>query len=787
LRNNIPDILSDRYALRRELGTGGAAIVFEADDLRHNRKVAVKVMRPDLASAITQERFLREIAMVAQLTHPHIVPLFDSGVHGTTMYFVMPLAGDETLRARIDRAGPLSIEEVRALARELCGALTFAHERGVIHRDVKPANILLAPSGAQLTDFGIARADRTGDTSLTTAGYFVGTPAYASPEQLRGEDHLDGSTDQYSLACVLFEALVARAPYVAVGKQDVGSLHLGATVPSAALLRPDVPAAMDAALARAMSKARAERFGDLKEFVTAFAGETTPVSALAVAPLLRSHRNTAMMAAGFAVVAAAGAIAAFGPWGFNAADSRRGPSVAVLPCTNLSGDSAQEYFSDGVTEQLISQLSTLPGLHVINIQSVLRYKGERRPAGEIGRELDADLLVWCSTNRQPEGSRISAQLVDVNTEAVQWSQSFIERGTDVLRPQLDAALEIAQAVNAKLSTSDRARVSRAPTSSDSAYYLYLRGRSAWNVGTLEGLQRSLGLLMAAASEDPQFALAHAGVADAHLSLVGRWMARPSSQYSLASAAVERALAAQPDLGEALAARGRLRHRSEWDWDGAVDDLRRSHLTAPSAWQGWLDHAKLAASQGRHEEAIELAGTSLRLDPVSPLNLLGFAEILYLARRYDEALAAAERAIELEPTFAFNHLWKAMILLGLSRPEEAVVAAREATRLAQRHPGTLAVLARAEAEAGRPNVARGLLIEMDRAAAFAYVPPTLVAIVHLGLGDRDAAMAAFSRAVEERDWFIAELAVHPLADAAHSDPRMPALLARLGLEDVPRPR
>jgi tetratricopeptide (TPR) repeat protein len=168
-------------------------------------------------------------------------------------------------------------------------------------------------------------------------------------------------------------------------------------------------------------------------------------------------------------------------------------------------------------------------------------------------------------------------------------------------------------------------------------------------------------------------------------------------------------------------------------------------------------------------------------------MLGFAEILYLARRYDEALAAAERAIELEPSFAFNHLWKAMILLGQAQPESAVVAAREATRLAQRHPGTLAVLARAEAEAGRPDVARGLLLEMERAAAFAYVPPTLVAIVHLGLGDREQAMAAFSRAIDERDWFIAELAVHPLADAARDDPRMPVLLQRLGLEDVPRPR
>jgi tetratricopeptide (TPR) repeat protein len=240
------------------------------------------------------------------------------------------------------------------------------------------------------------------------------------------------------------------------------------------------------------------------------------------------------------------------------------------------------------------------------------------------------------------------------------------------------------------------------------------------------------------------------------------------------------------LGEALAARGRLLHRSAWDWEGARESLERSHVESPSAWQGWLDHAKLSANLGQHEAAIDLASTSVRLDPFSPYNLLGFAEILYLARRYTEALAAADRAIELAPTFAFNHLWKAMILLGMERPQEAVAAAREATRLAQRHPGTLAILARAEAEAGRPDTARAILAEMSRAARLAYVPPTLVAIVNLGLGEQDAAMAAFAKAVDERDWFIAELAVHPLADGARDDPRITPLLKRLGLDRVPRP-
>lgn len=781
-RPGIPAALSERYQLRREIGVGGMAVVLEAWDTRQEREVAVKVMRPELVSASLAERFQREIAVAAKLVHPHIVPIYDAGVEGHTLYFVMPLLQGGTLRERLVRDGAMPFAAVRRLADEIGSALHFAHEQGLVHRDVKPENLMLTPGGAMLGDFGIARSGSLPPPGMSTTGGFIGTPTYASPEQLAATAPAGPASDQYSLACVLFEALTGQAPFVADNAADLVVAHCTAAVPSAAALRPEVPAAMDAALHRAMAKSPDDRFDSCASFVDAFTDVDTAATVPRRAGTTSAQRFA--IAAGTLVVIA---VAVYVGGGFGRLGKTDRPlSVAVLPCANYSGDPQQEYFSDGVTEQVIAQLSTLPNLHVINMLSVLRYKGSTKAAREIGRDLDADLLVQCSANRQSEGVRIMAQLVDARTENVLLMRTYTAGGQEVLQPQLDAALDIAEAMSITLSAQGRRRLGAVGTQSDSAWHLYMRGRHAWNDGTLDGLQRSLMLLGQATTEDSSFALAWAGIADAHLSLVGRWMARSAPQYDAARKAIDRALAARADLGEALAARGRLQHRANWNFTRARDDLRAARRASPSAWQPWLDHAKLESVQGRHEPAILLARTAVSLDPLNAINVLGLAEILYFARRYDEALAQVDRAIELEPSFAFNHLWRAMILLGMSRPQEAAVSAREATRLAGRHPGTLAILARAEAESGRRASARTILAEMDAASVDAYVPPTLEAVVHMGLGETNDAIAALTRAVEDRDWFITELAVHPLADPVRDNPRVRVLLQRMGLDRVPAP-
>lgn len=758
------------------------AVVLEAWDTRQEREVAVKVMRPELISASLADRFQREIAVAAKLVHPHIVPIYDAGVEGHTLYFVMPLLQGGTLRERLVRDGALPFAAVRRLADEIGSALHFAHEQGLVHRDVKPENLMLTPGGAMLGDFGIARSGALPPPGMETTGGFIGTPTYASPEQLAATAPAGPASDQYSLACVLFEALTGRAPFVADNAADLVVAHCTAPVPSAAALLPEIPAVMDAALQRAMAKAPGERFESCAAFVDAF----TDVDTAATLPRSSAPspvRRAAIGVGALAVVAAA----VYAGGGFDSLLRNDRPlSIAVLPCANYSGDPMQEYFSDGVTEQVIAQLSTLPNLHVINMLSVLRYKGSTKAARDIGRDLDADLLVQCSANRQAEGVRISAQLVDARTQTVLLTRNYTADGQEVLQPQLDAALDIAEAMSITLSARGRRRLGAVGTQSDSAWHLYMRGRHAWNDGTLSGLQRSLVLLGQATAEDSSFALAWAGIADAQLSLVGRWMVRGAPRYEAARYAIDLALAARPDLGEALAARGRWQHRANWNFARARDDLRAARRASPSAWQPWLDHAKLESVQGRHDPAILLARTAVSLDPLNAINVLGLAEILYFARRYEEALAQVNRAIELEPTFAFNHLWRAMILLGMNRPQEAAVSARESARLAQRHPGVLAILARAEAESGRRASARAILAEMDSAPVEAYVPPTLVAVVHMGLGETNDAIAALTRAVEDRDWFITELAVHPLADPVRNNPRVRVLLQRMGLDRVPAP-
>lgn len=775
-RQGIPAALAERYQLGREIGAGGMGVVYVAQDLRHGRPVAVKLVRPDVLSASVAERFQREIAMAANLNHPHIVALYDSGIEGSALFFVMPLIEGETLRARLEREKQLPIAEVRRLAEHLASALEYAHGRGVVHRDVKPENIMLTSAGALLADFGIARGPHGGDR-LTTTGAFIGSPRYSSPEQLKEESAVGPASDQYALACLLFEALAGHPPFDATNYADLVVAHVTEESPKVRVDRPDVPPAMERALRRAMSKDPADRFPDVAAFAAAFTEDVPAVPAATraspfVFPLLAAAVLLAAVA-GYALVKS------------GMFDDRNMKAAAVMVCEDRSQPAAPAYLPQGVTEQIIASLSTVDSLSVINMHSVRRF-GSSRTAGEIGAELDAGWIVFCSINVQPEMITVSAVLADSRSEKTAWSGIFTERlvSAGAVGPLDQIAASIADSVLQGIDKSLRPRAREPQIVSDSAFRLWQRGRFEWHKGSLEGLKSSVLQFEAALRVEPEYADALVGLADAHLSLVGRWMQRPHDNYALADLYVGRALIAQPSLGGALAARGRLRHRRDWDWEGARLDLRGAIRDNGSEWQPYLDRAKLLSDSGRHESAIDFARNGLDRDPMNALNVLGLAEILYFAREYDEALAQADRAIELEPDFSFNHLWRAMILLGMGRAEDASAAAWHANTLAGGHPGTLAIFARAEAEAGRPDAARRVLADLQRSTQ--YLPGTLKAVVHMGLGEFDQAFEALERAIADRDWYIAELAVHPLADPVRNDPRLRPLLARLGLENVPPP-
>jgi len=755
------------------------AVVNESWDRQQERLVAVKRIRPELMSRSTAARFEQELAIAKRLVHPHIVPVYDAGVDGETLFFVMPLLTEGTLKARVTRYGPLPISEVRRIGEQLASALQYAHQHGCVHRDVKPENVLMAAGSAMLADFGIAKDGEVASTVTATSG-FLGSRPYASPEQHRANGPIGAASDQYSLACVLFETLTGRRLFETDDAVELVVQHTTKAPPAVAEYRRDVPAAMADALARALQKQPEERFASLSDFGEAFAA-TAPAS-LPVAGASWRNRRT-LLTVGATIAAA---VALYVSGAFNAPQTTdRMPGVAVLLCRNNSGPQL-EHISNGATEQIITQLSTLPELRVINMATMIKYKDTAKSLQQIARELGVGMIVSCSAQVQADGARVNAELIDAESGNTLWSKTYETESQDVLRLQNEAALSIAESMSFTLSDDGRRRIRTRPTLNDSAYALFMRGRAAWNASTIEGLENSLKFFTLAVQEDSTFGVAWAGVADAHLSFVGRWMARGAPQYVAAERAIEKAFATNPALGEALAARSRLRHRAYWDFKSAREDVIAAKRASPSSWQPYLDHAKLLSIQGRHDAAIDIARQAMGLDPLNAINVLGLAEIYYHARRFDEALVQTDRAIELEPNFAFNHLWRAMILIGMSRPEEAVVSAREATRLAGSHPGMLAILARAEAESGRPEEARRVLREMEAAPSNLYVPPTLVAVVHMGLGETDKAVAALTRAVDERDWFISELAVHPLADKVRDDPRVQALLERMGLTRVPRP-
>ena len=425
--------VADRYAIERELGRGGMATVYLAQDLKHHRQVAIKVLKPEIAAALGPERFLREIETTARLSHPHILPLHDSGEANGVLYYVMPFVEGESLRCRLDREKQLPLEDALGIAREVADALSYAHSRDVVHRDIKPENILLEAGHAVVSDFGIARAVSvaSGDR-LTETGLVAGTPAYMSPEQAMGEPTLGPRTDIYSLACVLYELLAGEPPYTGPTAQAIVAKRLGDPVPRVRRVRDTVPVAVEEALVKALARVPADRFPSAFAFLEAL---TTPDAARA---------------------------------------SRR--SIAVLPFANLSSDPENEYFADGITEDVIAQLSKIGALKVISRTSVIQFKKREQSLREIGERLGVGALLEGSVRRAGNRVRVVAQLIDAETDRHVWAETYDRQLTDIFAIQSDVALQIATALEAELTPDERARIGKHSAGDLEAYHLYLRGR-----------------------------------------------------------------------------------------------------------------------------------------------------------------------------------------------------------------------------------------------------------------------------------------------------------------------
>ena len=774
--------LADHYRIERELGQGGMATVYLAHDLKHDRDVALKVLRPELA-VFAQERFHREIRLAAHLQHPHILPVLDSGEAAGQLWFAMPHVEGESLRQRLQRETQLSVDDALELTREVADALDYAHAQGIIHRDIKPENILLSQGHALVADFGIARAlELAGGEKLTETGMAVGTPAYMSPEQASATPHLDGRTDLYSLACVLYEMLAGGPPFTGASAQAIAARHAMEAVPPIRIVRRTVPEGVEAALTKALAKVPADRFATAGEFVKTL---TPGAVAAAVPPASRARpRRTIGLIVGGAVVA----LAAASWWGTRRSvpqfgtENRSAPkSVAVLPFTNLSTDPENEYFSDGITEDLVTQLAKIRDLAVVSRTSAMRYRHVDQPLPAIGRALGAANLMEGSVRRAGTRVRVSVQLIDAVTDRQLWAETYDREMTDVFAIQADIAQRIAAALQATLSPQEKAHLEQKPTDNLEAYNLYLLGRYHYNKFTEKDLKQSRDFFNQAIAKDPSFALAYTGLGASYYMLAaGFGHLRPKEASVPARDALRRALALDDKLAEAHMGLANLRSWFDWDFDGAEREFHRALELNPGLARAHQAYALMLSAQARHDEAIAEIRRAQELDPVTPVFTADVGWHFYYARRYDEAAEAFQRATALDPTFPTPYAGLALVFAATGRYQDGLAALQRGETRSRGFPSFLPIRGYLYGVWGKQREALAVLDELKASASREYVSPAWFAMVHAGLGDKDRAFAYLDSAYQDRSRELIYLNVAPRWDALRSDLRFQTLLRKLGL-------
>jgi serine/threonine protein kinase/Tfp pilus assembly protein PilF len=728
--------LAGRYTIERELGRGGMALVFLAHDLRHHRLVAIKVLRPELAAALGAERFLREIEIAAGLTHPHILPLYDSGDADGLLYYVMPYVEGESLRDRLDRERQLPLEDALQIGREVADGLTYAHSLGVVHRDIKPENVLFQAGHAVVSDFGIARAvSAAGRDQLTATGIAVGTPAYMSPEQAAGGRQLDGRSDLYSLACVLYEMLAGTPPYTGPTAQAILARCLTDPVPPLRTVRETVPLAVERAVMKALAKVPADRFAS---------------------------------AAAFAEALAQPAVARPSP-----------RSVAVLPFLNLSADPENEYFADGITEDVIAQLSKIRALKVISRTSVMPFKKREQSLREIGAKLQVATLLEGSVRRVGDRVRIVAQLIDAETDQHLWAETYDRQLTDIFVIQADVALHIAAALKAELSADEKTRIHKEPTSDLQAYQLYLQGRHWFIRYTQEGMGKSLEYFEQAIAKDANYALAYAGAALAYSELREIGALRPDEAYARSKLAVAKALELDSELAEAHSVLAVLKFECDFEWAGAEQEFKRALELNPSSADTYDYYGRMLSALERYDEATAMVKRAQELDPLA--HRLDVATTLLRAGRYDEALQAATRAIESDPHYDRGHSTLGWAYLKKGMSDEGLAELEKAVSLSPGNTLFLGQLGQAYAVVGKVAEAREVLQQLEELSRHKYVSPYHMAYVYTGLGEQEKAMDWLERAYEERAGAVYGIKGSFLFTSLHPHPRFRALLRKMNLE------
>ncbi len=742
---SLTSTLADRYTIERILGHGGMATVHLAEERKHKRKVAIKVLKQEFGASVGAERFLREIGIAAQLSHPHIVPLIDSGESDGSLYYVSPYIAGGSLRDRLNQQSKLPVDDAVRIAHEVGTALDYAHRNGFVHRDVKPENILFADDHALLADFGIAHVCMPEGESLTLAGLALGTPEYMSPEQASGETGIGVPGDIYGLACVLYEMLAGEPPFRGTSARATMAKQVTERARPIRALRPDAPSGFERVLEKALAKDPSQRYATVSEFCNALDRGRSEANR----PFVTTTR-----------------------------------SIAVLPFINASPDPDNEYLSDGITDELINALAKVDGLRVASRTSVFALKGKAQDVRAIGALLEASEVLEGTLRRSGENLRITAQLTSTDDGRLMWSERYDRRLDDVFAIQD----EIARTIVTKLRSTTFGQVEPTPanhhTESVEAYGLYLRGRYAWNKRTFEGVSEGIKFFEEAIAADPGYALAYTGLADSYALHIDYRNVPVHEGFEKAKLYARKAIELDGTLAEAHASLAWSLFIYDWDWNGAEKAFRRAIELDPRYATAHQWYAFLLASQGRFDEALLEAHNAQENDPasVSVRRSLGYTYVY--ARKYQQARYHIDRAIAMNPTAEETFRIQGLILTFDKQYAAAERVLREALALAPECGSyTKATLAYSLACNGDLAYARQIAAELEEKRKAEYVSPVELAMVYIGLGDAQKALDWVENAVDDRRGWAAYLRVHPVLDPLRDEPRYAALVQRMKFDNA----
>jgi serine/threonine-protein kinase len=748
-----PDTVIFHYKIIRKIGAGGMGEVYLAEDSRLNRRVALKFLPDQYASDEEfKERFKREARAAAALNHPNIITIHEVAEYEARPFIAMEYVEGGSLKELI-AGGGLSIDRIIDIAGQICEALAKAHQAGIVHRDVKPQNVLIDKDGRlRILDFGLAKVKK--EAMLTQFGTTVGTVAYMSPEQARGED-VDHRTDIWALGVVLHEMLTGEMPFKGEHEQAVIYAILNAEPHPLTSVAPKAPLELEEIVNRALAKRPEERYQAVSEMLNHLRLAREGFESGVTRTLLTKAQTS--------------------------------PSIAVLPFTNLSADKDQEYFCDGMAEEIINALTQVEGLHVVARTSAFSFRGKKADVREIGRRLNVGAVLEGSVRKAGSRLRISAQLVNVADGYHLWSEKYDRDVGELCCPedifciQDEISLAIVDKLKVKLLGGEKTKILKRHTHDLDAYNMYLKGRYFWGKRTEESLKKGIEYFNQAIEKDPNYTLAYAGLADSYITLGDYSFLPPKPLLQKAKEAARKALDIDATLAEAHNSLAHAMFR-EWDWEGAEREHNRAIELNPNYASAHHWYALLLMYAGRFDEAIAEMKRAWELDPLSLIINRNLGLTLYYARRYDLALEQLQKTLEMDPTFSMVHAALGEVYLQKSMHEEALKEFQKEAdihgRLNQHEEAWRGI---AYLKTGNRDEAQKILDDLLEQAKQAYVAPTRLASLYFAFGEDDEGFRWLDRSYQEHDSTLLEIKVDPGFDGVRSDPRFKELLKKVGLE------